>query len=196
MKLHPEEEQILLNVDFIQKKRIVTEKIIDDLSGFKDKIVLLIKNLDQGHFITQFKSNYPKISRGENYGGLPYFMLDYPRIFEEENTFAIRTMVYWGNFFSFTIQLSGENQRFFSRRLLADIDQFSNYYCCINNTPWEYHYKEDNYQLINELPRPKLTEILENKPFLKLSVRHHLTDFQNLHSYGLLFYEKIISLLS
>ena len=41
----------------------------------------------------------PKISRGEQYLGLPYVMLDYPRIFSKENVFAIRTFFWWGNYF-------------------------------------------------------------------------------------------------
>ena len=32
----------------------------------------------------------PKISKGENYKGLPYVMLDYPRCFGKTDIFAIR----------------------------------------------------------------------------------------------------------
>ncbi|RYG35601.1 MAG: hypothetical protein EOO01_31385, partial [Chitinophagaceae bacterium] len=46
--------------------------------------------------------NSPKIARGENYEGLPYVMLDYPRLFGKENIFAFRTMFWWGNFISVT----------------------------------------------------------------------------------------------
>jgi uncharacterized protein (DUF1015 family) len=33
----------------------------------------------------------PKISKGENYEGLPYVMLDYPRCFSREDVFAVRS---------------------------------------------------------------------------------------------------------
>ena len=36
----------------------------------------------------------PKIAKGENYLGLPYVILDYPRIFGKEDVFAFRTM-FW-----------------------------------------------------------------------------------------------------
>ena len=49
----------------------------------------------------------PKIAKGENYLQLPYVLLDYPRCFDKENIFAIRTMFWWGNFFSITLHLSG-----------------------------------------------------------------------------------------
>jgi len=52
-----------------------------------------------------------KVSRGENYGGLPYLILDYPRNFKKEDTFAIRVLFWWGNFFSITLHLSGSHQK-------------------------------------------------------------------------------------
>lgn len=50
----------------------------------------------------------PKVSKGENLKGLPYLVLDYPRIFQKENVFAFRTLFWWGNYVSFTLHLKGE----------------------------------------------------------------------------------------
>src|SRR5262245_51174126 len=50
----------------------------------------------------------PKISKGEKYLGLPYVMLDYPRMFSREDVFAIRTFFWWGNFFSVTLHIKGK----------------------------------------------------------------------------------------
>src|SRR5271169_1886033 len=41
----------------------------------------------------------PKISRGEQYKGMPWVMLDYPRVFGKEDVCAIRTMFWWGHYF-------------------------------------------------------------------------------------------------
>ncbi len=49
----------------------------------------------------------PKISRGDNYNGLPYLVLDHPRIFQKDNIFALRTMFWWGKQLSVTLHLSG-----------------------------------------------------------------------------------------
>jgi hypothetical protein len=49
----------------------------------------------------------PKISRGENYLGLPYVVLDFPRLFTKEHVLAIRTLFWWGNYFSVTLHLKG-----------------------------------------------------------------------------------------
>jgi hypothetical protein len=49
----------------------------------------------------------PKISRGENYKGLPWVMLDYPREFGREDVYAIRLFFLWGHAFSVTLHLKG-----------------------------------------------------------------------------------------
>src|SRR4051794_13074066 len=42
----------------------------------------------------------PKTSRGENYRGLPYVILDFPRQFTKVDVLAVRSFFWWGNFFS------------------------------------------------------------------------------------------------
>ena len=62
----------------------------------------------------------PKISRGENYNGLPYVILDYPRHFTKEDIFAIRTMFLWGNDFSITLHLKGRYKKLFEEPLIKN----------------------------------------------------------------------------
>lgn len=51
----------------------------------------------------------PKISRGENYIGLPWVMLDYPRYFKDEpGIFSLRTFFWWGNYFLIQAQFSND----------------------------------------------------------------------------------------
>lgn len=195
MHLNPDEEKVFFDVDFLRRKRAISEKVFDSLTEYQRNVIQLLTTLPREHHISAFTNKNAKISRGENYGGLPYFMLDYPREFNIQNTFAIRTMVYWGNFYSFTLQTSGENQIFFSNKFLAKVTEFNDYYCCVGDTPWGYHYHQDNYQLISSLEQQKISELLYNKSFFKLSIYYPLTEYRNLHKNGLLFYKKIISLL-
>ena len=53
----------------------------------------------------------PKISKGEQYKGLPWVMLDYPRMFGKEDVMAVRTMFWWGNCFMVTLHLKGKYLR-------------------------------------------------------------------------------------
>ena len=63
----------------------------------------------------------PKITRGENYQLLPYVILDYPRCFQKEQVFAIRTMFWWGKGISITLHVSGNVARMAA---LADLRRF------------------------------------------------------------------------
>jgi hypothetical protein len=50
----------------------------------------------------------PKISKGENYQGFPWVMLDYPRYFHPQHGhFALRIFFWWGHYFLVQIHLSG-----------------------------------------------------------------------------------------
>jgi len=64
----------------------------------------------------------PKISKGEQYKGLPYLMLDYPRLFETEHVFAIRSFFWWGHFFSSTLHLKGRYSKMYAPEIVKMIN--------------------------------------------------------------------------
>jgi len=49
-------------------------------------------------------------------------------------------------------------------------------YLCVNKSPWEYHYGNDNYVVLNE----NYLKIIENMEFIKLSKKYNLDDFNKL----------------
>ncbi|HSC53122.1 MAG TPA: hypothetical protein VLC98_05880 [Phnomibacter sp.] len=85
---------------------------------------------------------HPKISRGENYEGMPWVMLDYPREYSKEHGhFAIRCFFWWGHFFSINLQLSGA----YLQQLHPALQQLQQQQWMVGctNDPW-------NLQLPNE----------------------------------------------
>jgi len=105
----PAEMELVSSPDIILTKNAILQKI----KSFLEELQL------KQHDVLQEYSSYlpeeplkisPKISRGENYKGLPWLVLDNPRYFQHNNIFAIRTMFWWGNFFSITLHLSGNNK--------------------------------------------------------------------------------------
>lgn len=63
----------------------------------------------------------PKISKGENYQGFPWVMLDYPRYFDRQyGHFALRIFFWWGHYFLVQIHLSGNFFQMFKKLLLND----------------------------------------------------------------------------
>jgi len=55
----------------------------------------------------------PRISKGENYKGLPWVVLDYPRCFGRDDVLAVRTLFWWGHYFSVTLHLKGSYKEMF-----------------------------------------------------------------------------------
>ena len=104
IQLSEEEWNLAMNAGILLTKNRVMEK----MSEFLGEIATVSKTIFHTESImlpvsTSWKT--PKISRGENYQGLPYLVLDYPRFFYRDDVFAIRTMFWWGNYFSITIHL-------------------------------------------------------------------------------------------
>jgi hypothetical protein len=112
----------------------------------------------------------PKISRGENYKGLPWVMLDYPRVFGREDVFAIRTMFWWGHALSVTLHLKGEWKRLFLPVILAQKDALAaaGFHWGVMEDEWEHGHTAESYRPMGELEEGPGGDD-GARPFLKLS---------------------------
>jgi hypothetical protein len=142
--------------DFLEE---IQREIRKELEPFKGKLPKEL-NLTNG-----------KISKGENYKRLPFMMLDFPAFFTKDNILAFRTMFYWGNFISSTFHLQGSYVKEYGLELVENFRNSQSIYFCINNSPWEYDYKSNNYVLLNELSSDEVKEHLKYTDFIKLSIK-------------------------
>lgn len=189
--LSPKELELVINSDWILTKNTIIGKVYT-LFGELNEVY---GGLLQKHSFTcnGIDLTSAKIAKGEQYEGLPWVMLDRPRHFASGETFAVRSFFWWGNFCSITLQLSGQ----FIERYSGSIENyFSNnnregWYLCSNEDAWQHHFREDNYQLIEE--RTILS--LKEKPFLKLAKKIPLTDFDSLRSFYEKSFEEMVEML-
>lgn len=123
---------------------------------------------------------YPKISKGENYEGLPWVMLDYPRYFLKEHEFSIRTFFWWGNFFSITLLLSGRYQQHYQQAILQfrQSEESKNWYIGCQNNKWLHHFREDNYQPFMSIPAKEIIQL----PFIKLAKKIPLQQWDHIET--------------
>jgi hypothetical protein len=168
IRLSPTEIGLVSNAGWILTKNAIIQKTIRLFSEIQSRLEPLVFNhpaLPAG-----IANSSPRISKGENYQGLPWVVLDYPRHFDKENIFAIRTMFWWGNFFSCTLHLSGQHLARHHRNILRSFDtlQISGYFICINEDQWEHHFEIDNYIPVADM-RYSEFETVCNKNFLKLA---------------------------
>lgn len=121
----------------------------------------------------------PKISRGEHYLGLPYFVLDYPRNFEKTGSFAIRSFFWWGRFFSSTLHLSGSYQEAFAPALAAAYPHLvqRNYFIQVGTDPWAHHFEAENYQPIQDFNTEAFAMHLHRHPQIKIAAKWPLVQW-------------------
>jgi hypothetical protein len=175
------EQELMQNAGWILTKNAVMEKMKVVLQECLEAQQELFheKKIDLPPEIYNIS---PKISRGENYRGLPWLMLDHPRYFDKENVFAIRTFFWWGRHFSITLHLSGRYKGLFAQKINTSYPSLSqdHFYCCINANEWEHHFGEDNYKLIGQCNEEEFHHIIDEKRFIKLSTKIDLTEWERL----------------
>jgi len=111
LQLSAEEMRLVMEPGWILTKNSIIKKVVELFAGLSEDYRAALEGFASAPAAmaavagTPFGS--PKISKGENYQGLPYVMLDYPRLFGREDVLAIRTFFWWGHSFSVTIHLKG-----------------------------------------------------------------------------------------
>ena len=120
IRLSQKEAELIINAEFILTKNAILEKVKQLLSGLQEKQQEFM-NHHQLFFENDKSMLSPKISKGENYKGLPYLILDYPRIFSASDIFAVRTMFWWGHSFSTTLHLAGNYKKRFEEKQIGHL---------------------------------------------------------------------------
>ena len=174
------DEMLLVNdSSWIISKHKVIKKVYDFYGSLLLRFEEEVKNY--WHlFPENIKYLSGKISKGENYRLLPYVILDYPAFFWKENILAIRTMFWWGNFFSITLQLSGQHKEMFTKNrneIIPWLKQYE-YFICIGEGEWEHHFEDGNYQAAISLDDEEYSKIFQ-KEFFKISKSIPLTEWNN-----------------
>lgn len=196
LMLSDEEQQLVNNSGWILTKRVIIDKVhqlLGDVLVTQKATVHNAKNLLPAAVIL----SEAKISKGENYLQLPFLILDYPRCFDAENIFAVRTMFWWGNFFSITIHLSGIYKLLYQDNLISAYDNLKSgeFYLCINESQWHHHFEEDNYKAVDKLTQQETETIIRQKQFIKLAVKFPLHQWNEIPALLEKKYTEIIDML-
>lgn len=170
IRLSAEEKELVMNIQWILTKNSVLQKInqlFGNLQVCQQKFIQhYYDKLPAG-----FTHSSPKISKGNNYKNLPYLILDYPKHFDEVAVFAIRTMFWWGNFFSITLHIAGTYQQGFENKITAayPLLKKNGFCCCVNSNQWEHHFDPDNFIPINQLTETDFKGYIQSKKFIKIA---------------------------
>lgn len=185
IQLSAREMELVTNTEWIFTKQLILEKVYHLLGQLHHNFKTIVRE-EKSFLPAAWQNPGGKISKGENYKGLPYAILDYPAIFSKEKIFAVRTMFWWGNFFSISLHLSGE-----SFKMITNFDeaiQFlkkKDFSVSLNENEWEHHFQQDNFVKINELNEDEIKKLADKK-FLKIAKKTGLPEWDQ----ATLFLEK------
>jgi hypothetical protein len=180
IRLSEKEAELVANADWILTKNQIMQKaryLLEDLQSRQTELLQSSSPLLPAEVL----SISPKVSRGENYQGLPYLVLDQPRYFGQNDQFAIRTMFWWGNFFSITLHLSGRYKKMFEGKLIANLDELKkhSFFIGVNEHPWEHHFEASNYLPLLEATGVEFTATVSGKDFIKIAKRVSLKQWED-----------------
>lgn len=169
VKLSAAEIDLAKNSHFILTKNKIIKHVYELFGTLSNKY---IQELEINNNIPkEVLSISPKISRGENLEGLPWIILDCPRFFNQEDVFAIRTLFWWGNFFSITLHLKG---KYFNNKITQGFTK--HWSICINDNEWRNDFETDNYQALSVCTNTTI----ENLKFIKIAKRISLDNWENI----------------
>ncbi|MGZ8524461.1 MAG: hypothetical protein ACXWV1_08525 [Chitinophagaceae bacterium] len=197
IRLSAEEMALITRADWILTKNSViqkTKQLLANLQTDQQQLLGSYKSL----FPAEIINSSPKISKGENYKGLPYLVLDYPRYFSKEDTFAIRIFFWWGNFFSVTLHLSGIYKKSYEKKISGSFETLkgNEFSVCINEDQWEHHFEKDNYIRLGILNKTSFEEITRKKDFIKLSKKIPLQKWNEAEKELLEIFRQLINTLA
>ena len=169
--LSPAELDLFCNAEVILTKNRIIEKTVALLATVQEDL------LADRHLLKE--PSLPKISKGENYQGLPYVVLDYPRISSGEDLFFIRSMFWWGQFFSSTLQVAG---RYKQQLITKTIDRYYElaagpYHLGIQADPWQHHFEADNYRKISSFSLQEFKDRLQQQAHIKIAASWPLSQW-------------------
>ena len=196
IRLSQKEAELIINAELILTKNAILEKV--------KQLLLALQQKQEGFlhhpqlFLSDDLTNLTsKISKGENYKGLPYLILDYPRVFKGTDIFAIRTMFWWGHFFSTTLQLSGSYKKKFEEKIITSLPSLlkKGFFYCVNNEQWEHSFERSNYLPLGEIMTPAIENKILEKPFIKLAIKIHLHQWDDAPDILFTYFMEIIQML-
>jgi hypothetical protein len=171
VKFEKEELELLTHPEFFLLKKRLGVKINDLLTQCIPVIKAELERNSSG-LPQNLIDSTPKISKGENYLSFPWQILDFPRSFGKEETFALRTLCWYGNGISLSLLLGGE----IANKYAASIHQnFSvlaenDFRICIHHDPFLHHFEEDNIISCKQFMESGMTaiDLLKNHQFIKI----------------------------
>lgn len=178
INLSAKEMELVQNKEWLHTKRIIIEKVYELFGQLHEDYRRLAEPFAEDLSYLPI-NKMGKISRGENYNGLPYLILDYPASFKKEKITAVRTLFWWGNFFSISLHLSG------LKPTEENLEQWINYFegngfsISVNDDQWDHDFGEENFEPFQKHKKEYFLKIREHG-ILRVAQKVRLQPWENM----------------
>jgi hypothetical protein len=162
--LSAEEQELVQNANVILTKNAVVEKVKSLLVSVSERALACF-----GEQKNWPKSPSPRITRGENYLGLPWVAMDYPRCFEKQGVFAVRNIFWWGHYFTCTWHCSGIYKQQMLDVVLKNFSTIAscNWLVYTGSNEWAHEYSNAHRQIAS-LTETAFEQALKQYDFFKI----------------------------
>jgi hypothetical protein len=174
LRLSLAEQELVQNAELILTKNRILQK-----AGLLLQVVQEQMQEETVNHSSKIFTVPPKISKGENYLGLPYLILDYPRIAQGDDLCFVRSFFWWGHFFSSTLQLAGYYKKKHTAFILDQHSQLiaRGYAAGVQVDPWQHHFGADNYRDVVQFSPTEFEQHLKKTTHVKLAKQWPLTEW-------------------
>jgi len=191
------QEQVLMkDAEMLLLKRQCIEKIIQKFSAIEATLNRTTKGFGDSGLPQGTILKAGKISRGENYKGLPYVVLDYPRLLTRTDVLNIRLLFWWGHYFTMSLHLAGDVWKGNRNRLMGALSdhEFGGHYVQYEGSAWENDLSSPFFIESSKLENDNFDALLKSS-FIKIVNPLVIDKVEDLESFSLTTFEKFTSLL-
>lgn len=191
VQLSQDEMRLITDSEWIFSKHRIIKKVYELFAEISEEYKRVLATSHP--FPNQMAELSPKISRGENYLGLPYVIMDYPATFSRDGVLAIRTMFWWGNFFSLTLHVSGSFLKSIQLNATAISYLESHNFFIGSGDEWDHHFEKENYQPV--VTNDEDSYSINDRSHFKIAKKISLTEWGNADEFLITFFREIVDFL-
>jgi len=184
------------DTSWILTKQKITQKVFELMKLQVDFLSVYGKSLLGSFALPEIIASVPRISKGENYLGLPYVMLDYPAVFSKNDVFALRTMFWWGHHFSMMLLLEGSYKKMAAPGIAELLKKNKeNIFICVHDNQWQHSFDAENFKDAALISPQEMDTIIFDKKFIKIGLKYSLQNWNELPQLLPAGYTKLLALL-
>lgn len=191
MVFSEQELALVFNANFIYQKNKLLQNVsilLGELAEtLQDKMLPL-----RLKFNSELLDKSGKISRGEQYKGLPYLVLDAPFLMKDKEFIICRTMFWWGHYITLNILIKGNYFKANTLDLKDNLKMNQAILFLKGKDLWDNDLNSSSYKEINESNTSEIISQFDDFGFLRLSKKLRFEELGSLEEKAIEFYKMLI----